>query len=213
MPERFTSSRRTSGSSSYDTGQGGGQIEDSVQESANEELQPSRSNGVVIQANSGGISSVNLADTNSVLIAEISGGDRWKQANFDLETFEGFFGATAGDNSYFIKLRHVDSSGTITDEVLSQAVSVKSSNYRFELAAAAGIPFPSNGYPLGIFIKVGPDRFLYNLCLPDETFYQEVRNFLDSRWTGSNNRRMRIITNVATLKVNCPNLPLWINED
>ncbi len=43
-----------------------------------------------------------------VLIAEIPrSGNRWKQANFDIDTFQNFFGATPGDNSQRILLRNI----------------------------------------------------------------------------------------------------------
>ena len=52
-------------------------------------------------------------DADAVLIAEIpKSGDRWNQANFDLETFRNYFGAIPGHTQRII-LTHIDSEGRV----------------------------------------------------------------------------------------------------
>lgn len=76
-----------------------------------------------------------------VLIAEIPrSGDRWKQANFDIDTFQNFFGATPGDNSQRILLRNINDDLSLSEIEVRPSVSVVSQNYRFELDAASGLP-------------------------------------------------------------------------
>ena len=75
---------------------------------------------------------------NEVLIAEIPrSGDRWKQANFDIDTFQNFFGATPGDNSQRILLRNINDNLSLAEIEVRPSVSVVSQNYRFELDAAS----------------------------------------------------------------------------
>lgn len=60
-----------------------------------------------------------------VLFAEIpKSGNRWKQANFDLHTFESFFGATAGDNSQRILLRNAISANVLGEIEVRPSVTV-----------------------------------------------------------------------------------------
>ena len=64
-----------------------------------------------------------------VLIAEIPrSGDRWKQANFDIETFQNFFGATPGDNSQRILLRNINDDLSLSEIEVRPSVSVISQN-------------------------------------------------------------------------------------
>jgi len=152
-----------------------------------------------------------FGDENEVLLAEIPrASTRWNQANFNQHSFENFFGSTVWDNSYRILLRHIGDDGTFQEIENRQAVSVASSNWRFELGAASGLNYPNNGRPIGVFIKCdGIRTFLYKLALPNYDFYAEINSFLDSIWAGSSNRMRRVITTVDELKGNCPNLPFF----
>lgn len=120
-----------------------------------------------------------------VLIAEIPrSGNRWKQANFGVETFRNFFGATPGDNSQRILLRNINDDLTLSEIEVRPSISVLSHNYRFELDAATGLLYPNNGKPIGIFIKLTTRMFLYHLYLPSQPLHLELNEWLQANWTG-----------------------------
>jgi len=94
-------------------------------------------------------------DSDEALVAEIpKSGDRWRQANFDKQTFVNFFGAEPGNNNQRILLRNVDSGGKLGAVESRPSVSVISANYRFELGAAAGLDYPNANAPIGVFNKL-----------------------------------------------------------
>ncbi|MEK7153263.1 MAG: hypothetical protein AAB834_04905, partial [Patescibacteria group bacterium] len=87
-------------------------------------------------------------DSDEVLIAEIpKSGDRWRQANFDKQSFVDFFGAEPGNNNQRILLRNVSPEGKLGEVESRPSVSVISQNYRFELGAAAGLDYPKANAP------------------------------------------------------------------
>jgi len=130
-----------------------------------------------------------------VLIAEIPrSGDRWKQANFDIDTFQNFFGARPGDNSQRILLRNINDDLSLSEIEVRPSVSVVSQNYRFELDAASGLPYPNNGKPIGVFVKVTTRMFLYHLYMPNQPLYAEINDWLQTNWTGRADRMKRITT-------------------
>jgi hypothetical protein len=132
-----------------------------------------------------------------VLIAEIPrSGDRWKQANFDIDTFQNFFGASITDNNQRILLRNINDDLTLSEIEIRPSVSVVSQNYRFELDAASGLPYPNNGKPIGVFIKLTTRMFLYHLYMPNQTLYEEFNEWLQTNWTGRDDRMKRITTRV-----------------
>jgi HKD family nuclease len=182
----------------------------SVQSTATNTINAGQANQQAAQATSINLNNGWTLNANDeVLVAELSGPERWAQANFDIASFTNFFGATAGNNNYHISLVHIDENGNQGPIVQSQAVSVQSSNYRFELSAAAGKAYPTGNRPICAFIKVATDRFVYNLAMPNEAHYNELRDFLDQQWNGPTQRRRRVRTNMQSLQTACPNLPFW----
>lgn len=147
-------------------------------------------------------------NSNIVLIAEIGKGERWKQVNFPIETFKEFFGAKIGDNSYHIKLRHLDQDGNLGEIENRQAVSVKSRNYRFEIGAATS-QYPDKDRPIGVFIKIASDKFLYSLLMPKIPQHSNVKAFLLDKYTGPRRNLSRIISDTKSLKKECPTLSFW----
>lgn len=147
-----------------------------------------------------------------VLVAEIpQSGDRWKQANFDLDNYLNFFGAQVGTQRLVI-FRHVNRDGTMADyERNRPSVEVKSRNFRFELAAASGIPYPSNGRPIGVFVRVATRTFFYRLLLPNDPDYALVSSLLQRRMQpGFSPQRMRRVRmTVEDLRRDWPNAPFW----
>jgi HKD family nuclease len=151
--------------------------------------------------------SYNLND--NVLVAEIGGPARWQQANFPKVVFENFFGAEAGNNNYTISLRQITEEGNIQDIETRQAVSVRSQNYRFELGASGGLQYPNEGRPIAVFIRLGNQRFLYMLSMPNNVTHGELNNFLEEHYTGSSHHLKRVNTIVEQLQESCENLPFW----
>ncbi|MDI9310233.1 MAG: phospholipase D family protein [Limnohabitans sp.] len=131
-----------------------------------------------------------------VLIAEIpQSGNRWKQANFGIETFTNFFGATPGDNSQRVLLRNINDNLTLSEIEVRQSVTVASRNYRFELNAASGLPYPNNGKPIGVFVKVTTRMFLYHIYLPGQPLHSELNEWLQTNWSGG--RRIDVMKRIT----------------
>lgn len=144
------------------------------------------------------VSDVSLPiDGEEVLIAEISGGPRWKQVNFPVEIFENFFGAERGNNSYNIKLKNISQDGKLGEVESRQAVSVRSHNYRFEIhCAETGGAYPGNNRrPIGLFIKIDNDKFLYQVLLHNHPAYRKIKKYLyaESRVRRENELRRHIV--------------------
>jgi hypothetical protein len=144
-----------------------------------------------------------------VLVAEIpKAGDRWSQANFDLANYEGFFGAKAGTQRR-IALYHVEGDGSLGGLESRPSVEVKSQNYRFELAAAKGRPYPDDGPPIGAFVRLDTGIFIYELLLPGDGGYDALAKFLHAEWSGRADRMRRVRTTVDKLRSRWPDAPLW----
>lgn len=145
-----------------------------------------------------------------VLVAEIpQSGNRWNQANFHRDDYVNFFGAQDGV-SRLVVFRHVNMDGSMAEyERDRPPVTVVSRNFRFELAAAAGIPYPNNGRPIGVFIRVATRTFFYRLMLPSDPEYLTVSGLLQRR-AGAPATRMRTARmTVVNLRDEWPNSPFW----
>lgn len=144
-----------------------------------------------------------------VLVAEIpKAGDRWAQANFDLENYEGFFGAKVGSQRR-ISLHHVDASGALGDVESRPSVEVASQNYRFELAAARGRAYPTGGSPIGVFLRLATGEFLYSLLLPGEPGYEDIDRLLTANWHGRADRKRRMRFTADEVRAAWATSPLW----
>jgi PLD-like domain len=177
-----------------------------VQKKASENAQQKRvwkklQNDILVEGRHGRIS-VAPATTESaaVLIAEIPrGGSRWNQANFDLETFRGFFGASSG-RTQRIMLTHVDIHGLTGPQEVRPSVAVKSHNYRFELDAAADLQYPPKRRPIAVFVRVATRTFRYRLLMPGIQGYREVSAYLAKHGSQQAHRVRRLLTNVRALR-------------
>jgi hypothetical protein len=139
-------------------------------------------------------------DDAKVLIAEIPrGGSRWNQANFDLETFRGYFGASPG-HTQRIMLTHIEINGLMGPQEVRPSVAVKSHNYRFELDAASGFPYPSRGRPIAVFVRVATRTFRYRLLMPGTQGYREASEYLKAHGSQQAHRVRRMLTNVHALR-------------
>lgn len=175
-------------------------------EEGEEEIGVTTSPPIIVSATSGWV----IEPANEVLVAEVGAGSRWKQVNFPILMFENFFGATAGDNSYTIRIRHVEENSSLNEIEQRQAVTVQSSNYRFEIGVASGLTYPSGqNRPIVIFIKVGNNDFLYELFMPDSSFYGNVKAYLYSNYSGPARNLRRLETVSHLFESACPTLPIW----
>jgi hypothetical protein len=150
-----------------------------------------------------------IRDNSSVLIAEIpKGGNRWTSAGFDLKNYEGFFGAKVGTQRRVV-LQHVDLKGALGALESRPSVAVKSHNYRFELGAASGLPYPTKGAPVAVFVKVAPRTFRYRLLMPSDRDYRLIDGLLAKNWSGSSTEMRRIRMNLSELRAAWPKSPFW----
>lgn len=152
--------------------------------------------------------------TDRVLVAEVpKASARWKQINFDKASFQNFFGATAGGvaGTYRILLKNVDSAGVLGATETRPSVSVASHNWRFEIAAASGLPYPIGGNrPYVIFSEASTRSFIYELVMPGDPRYPEVENLVNTWKSASGVTGIaRFITNVNGIKASTPSLGLW----
>ena len=144
-----------------------------------------------------------------VLVAEIPrAASRWNQANFDLNSFRNFFGVQPGAVRRIV-LQHVDSSGALGFLETRPSVSVRSRNFRFELEAAGGLPYPNKGRPIAVFVRIAQRTFRYRLLMPSDPDHVIISAFLDTKWTGRSNRMRRVIGTSEELRLIWPGSPLW----
>jgi hypothetical protein len=116
---------------------------------------------------------------NPILIAEIpKASNRWEQANFDKKSFIEFFGVTLGVPKT-VRFFHVQPDGSLVAEKVRPPVAVKSQNFRFELSAASGLPYPKNGVPIGVFERVSDSDFNYVLLMPGSLDHTLIAKYLD----------------------------------
>ncbi|MBP3490030.1 MAG: hypothetical protein J6K53_16805 [Roseburia sp.] len=155
-----------------------------------------------------------VSATDRILVAEVpKASTRWKQVNFDKASFENYFGATPGGASgtYRILLKNVDAAGKLDATETRPSVSVASHNWRFEINAASGLPYPTGGdRPYVIFSEASTRSFIYELIMPGDSRYPEVDKYVKS-WKSAQGVTgiARIITDVNGIKPSTPTLGLW----
>ena len=136
-----------------------------------------------------------------VLIAEIGGGPRWKQVNFPVNIFEDFFGAERGNNAYNIKLMNIAKDGSLGEVEIRQAVSVKSRNYRFEIKCAEteGAYPGDDKRPIGLFVKLYNDEFLYQVLKYGDKGYKRIKEYLYQETKNNARELKRAIVHVEAI--------------
>lgn len=144
-----------------------------------------------------------------VLIAELSRSRKeFDQANFHKEIFFGFFGVstTVTRTTYFF---HVLADGTLEQERDRRAVSSKSKNYRFELKATKGVTYPSNGKPIGVFVRVASRTFVYTLAMPGDAAHGALTGLLHAARPNPGHKMRQEIFTAAQVRAAWPRSPLW----
>jgi hypothetical protein len=129
-----------------------------------------------------------------VLVAEIPrGGPRWQQGNFNLETFNEFFGAAPG-RTQRILLGHLSIDGVRGSVEERPSIASHSQNYRFELDAGAGLEYPATGRPIAVFVRIATRTFRYRLLMPGTPGFTQARAYLQKEIGASPHRMRRHIT-------------------
>lgn len=143
-----------------------------------------------------------------VLIAEIGGGPRWKQVNFPVNIFEDFFGAERGNNAYNIKLMNIAKDGSLGKVEIRQAVSVKSRNYRFEIKCTEteGAYPGDDKRPIGLFVKLYNDEFLYQVLKYGDKGYKRIKEYLYQETKNNARELKRAIVHVEAIHAIYPEL-------
>ncbi len=118
-------------------------------------------------------------DNEAILVAEITrSSDRMGQVNFDVHTFQTFFGAS-GDRSRRILLWNLQPDGSLVGPEVRPGVIVKSHNYRFEVHGASGLEYPTgNDRPIGVFLRTSVRKFRYQILMPADPDYGAVSRLL-----------------------------------
>lgn len=150
---------------------------------------------------------VNIAS--QVLIAQIGkSGGRWQQANFTIKIVTEFFQVEPGSRAE-ISLHPISHDGSVGDVEISQIVSVKSKNHRFELKSLHGMEYPDSGRPIGVFLRVGIRNFRYQVLMPDDNAHQNLNLWLEDNFTGSSRHLKRVVTTLELLRTDIwPECPL-----
>lgn len=145
-----------------------------------------------------------------VLIAEVPrSGDRWKQVNFDVGTYQNYFGVTLGAGKD-VEFREVKGDGTLGPAEERHAVAVASKNYRFEVGAAANLPYPAAGHPILVFQRITEHLFYYTLLMPDDDAHALIQDYLAANYPPPQpNAKRRVVITSATLLDLWPDAPFF----
>ena len=146
---------------------------------------------------------------NPVLIAEVpKSGDRWQQINFDLKSYQEYFGVKKSATKY-VRFYEVHPDGTLGSAEDRQSVSVVSQNFRFEVGAAHGKPYPTKGHPILVFEKTDEDTFNYILLMPGQADHKLIQTYLDNNYTRTS-KKLRVQMTAGDLKKAWPACPLFL---
>lgn len=145
---------------------------------------------------------------NPALIAEVpKSGNRWQQVNFDLKSYQEYFGVTKSATKY-VRFYEVKADGSLGPPEDRQSVSVVSRNFRFEVGAAAGKIYPAEGHPILIFEKTDDSTFYYVLLMPGEVAHDVVQKYLNDTYKKTN-KKLRVQVTVSALKKVWPDAPFF----
>lgn len=127
---------------------------------------------------------------NPFLIAEVPK-NRPGQADFGIDTYQGFFGVTIGKPRE-VTFYQVRLDGSLAPPEYRHAVAVKSSNYRFEVEALSGLQHPDQGNFILVFERIGKSEYKYVLLKPGEAGHASVQKFLNANYFVSGNSKRRV---------------------
>ena len=144
----------------------------------------------------------------AVLVAEISGPGRWQQATFLLSICRSFFQAEPGTNQR-VSLYHVTADGSLGPEESPEVRTKRSQNYSIELGAVSGVPYPTSGKPIGIFLRTGYRNSRYLILMPDHSDYEQVSTRLSEMYSGPSHQNKRVIITRERPSAIWPDCPFW----
>lgn len=149
------------------------------------------------------------ASLNPFLIAEVPK-NRPGQADFGIDTYQGFFGVTIGRprNVTFYQVRP---DGSLARPEHRHAVAVKSRNYRFEVEALSGLKHPDSGHFILIFERIGKSEYKYVLLKPGEAGHASVQKFLNDNYYVSGNSKRRIVVTRSDIEAAWAGNPLLLH--
>lgn len=149
-----------------------------------------------------------VTNLNEILIAEIpKSGNRWKQVNFAKDLYNNFWGY-AYNTSRTIFVASLELDGTLGELKTKSLVSVSSDNHRVEITCGES-QYPTDGKPIGIYVKTSSDRFISLVIFPKDAIYSAVLDYLTEKYNGPTNRVKRITTTFEQLFDVCPELPIF----
>lgn len=149
------------------------------------------------------------ASLNPFLIAEVPR-NRPGQADFGIETYQGFFGVTKG-KTHHVTFFQVLQNGSLAPPEGHQGVAVKSSNYRFEVDALRGLKHPTEGHFILIFERIGKSEYRYVLLKPGEAGHADVQQFLDANYFVQGNSKRRVVVMRSDVQAAWPDNPLLMH--
>lgn len=155
------------------------------------------------------VETTEVASLNPFLIAEVPR-NRPGQADFGIDTYQGFFGVTIGKPRH-VTFYQVLPTGALAPPEHRQAVAVKSSNYRFEVEALSGLSHPTVGHFILIFERIGKSEYRYVLLRPGDEGHSSVQQFLDANYFVQGNSKRRIIVTRADVQAAWPDNPLLLH--
>lgn len=131
------------------------------------------------------------ASLNPFLIAEVPR-NRPGQADFGIDTYQGFFGVTIGKPRE-VTFYQVRPDGSLAPPEHRRAVAVRSSNYRFEVEGLSGLQHPANDHFILVFERIGKSEYRYVLLKPGEAGHASVQKFLNDNYFVSGNSKRRVV--------------------
>jgi hypothetical protein len=145
---------------------------------------------------------------NPVLIAEVPrSGNRWQQVNFDLKSYQDYFGVTKAAVRH-VRFYEVKPDGSLGVPEDRQSVSVVSQNYRFEVGAAHAVPYPDEGHPIIVFVKTAESTFHYVLLMPGSPAHATIQTYLNENFARTN-KKLRVQMTADVLEAVWPDSPLF----
>jgi hypothetical protein len=146
---------------------------------------------------------------NPFLIAEVPK-NRPGQADFGIDTYQGFFGVTIGKPRE-VTFYQVRPDGSLAPPEYRQAVAVKSSNYRFEVEALSGLQHPAHDHFILVFERIGKSEYRYVLLKPGETGHTSVQKFLNDNYFVSGNSKRRVVVTQSDVQAAWADNPLLLH--
>jgi hypothetical protein len=150
-----------------------------------------------------------VASLNPFLIAEVPK-NRPGQADFGIDTYQGFFGVTIGKPRE-VTFYQVRPDGSLAPPEHRHAVAVKSSNYRFEVEALSGLEHPTNSHFILVFERIGKSEYKYVLLKPGEVGHASVQKFLNENYFVSGNSKRRVVVAQSDVQAAWADNPLLLH--